>query len=607
MCVGEKQIKTIEWYKTNKKATGGIDMNERERILELVKQGVLSTEEGLDLLESLAKKEVKQEAKQDFSAETVQNTSFETEVEEMDSFEEDIEQDLESLDEEIDRISEEVEQTEDEEIQSEVEAELEKLANEVNHYSVELDQVNEKLAEAKTATRLAQEELDELEENTQEERREQRAELEEDIRRLQEELELVRKVDEVDNQEAIEEITEEIQARQEELEELKESDDEDIQSAIEALEEKIEEYEEETTRYQEEKAEIMRKLHSSKMKQWTTRAKQVSKKLEIPEEWKSEASDAIEKAGEQIETTGKDIGGFIRETVQSAMGMLDNVEWTDMNIRVPKLTSTEFEHEWVFENSSATILDFKNANGNIKFKSSDSEDIKVSAKVKLYGKMEEESSMEAFEARSIIEEDEDKLTFHVPNKRISANIIVSLPERTYDYLAVKLLNGNAVFSPLKVKDIYVKSTNGNITFDDLEATMLETKGTNGNVVIKESKLRDLLVNTVSGDIRFKGDVQSSDVSTTNGTIRFTLEGKEATRIKATSMNGDVKIALPKDVGIDGRAKTSFGQVKSRLEDTGASEQKEQSKHALTFRREKEGQPLHLVAKTTTGNILLKDN
>jgi DUF4097 and DUF4098 domain-containing protein YvlB/exonuclease VII large subunit len=575
-------------------------MNERERILDLVKQGILSTEEGLDLLESLAKKEEEKHVKKEFSTEEKITPANDK------SLDEEIEKELEDLDEEIDRISEEVEQTEDEEVQSELEEELEELANEVNQYSADLDRVNEKLSEAKGELRDAEEELREIKEERLEEKKEAIDDLTEDIENLQKELRLIESIEEVDNREEIEQIKDEIVTLQEELEELKAEDDEEVQGTIEKLEEQIAQAKEDVSAYQEEKAEIMRKLHSSKMKQWTTRAKQVSKRLEIPEEWKEGASEAIEKAGEQIEITGKDLGGFIRNTIQSAKGVFDHVEWTDMNIRVPKLSATEFEHEWLFEDSTATILDFKNANGNVKFESSTTEDIKISAKIKLYGKMDEETPLEAFNARAIIEEDEDKLTFHVPNKRVAADMIVYLPERTYDYLAVNLLNGNVTSDPLKVKDIYVKSTNGNITFYNLEATMLETKGTNGEVTLKGATLRDLLVSTVNGSIRFKGAAQSSDVSTTNGDIRFTLTGDEATRVKSTSVNGNVKIAIPESVGVEGEAKTVFGKVKSRLSGVNASEEKAQNKHAFSFHREGAQEELKLFAKTTTGNVLLKD-
>src|SRR5699024_7773002 len=46
-------------------------MNERERIIELVKKGILTTEEGLDLIEGLANKENKQTSHRDFGQEAV--------------------------------------------------------------------------------------------------------------------------------------------------------------------------------------------------------------------------------------------------------------------------------------------------------------------------------------------------------------------------------------------------------------------------------------------------------------------------------------------------------------------------------------------------------
>lgn len=588
-------------------------MNERERILDLVKQGILSTEEGLDLLEGLAKKEDIKSEKKEFdevektSVKKTKNYDFGKIVEkELSGLDQEIEQGLESLDEEIDRISDEVENAVDEEVQSELEDELEALANEVNEYSAELDQLNAELADVKSELADRKDELHSLKEEVEEGKKEEIDDLKLEIKGLQEELRLVQKIDEVDNTDEVNQLKKEISDLEKELNELETFDDKESREKIEQLEKEVDHLQKEVAKRQEEKAEIMKKLHTSKMRQWTTRAKQVSERLEIPEEWKTEASEAFSKAGEQIEITGKDLGGFIRKTIESAKGALDNVEWTDMNIRVPKLASTEFEHEWLFEDSSATILDFKNANGNIRFEPSINENIKVSAKIKLYGKMEEETPMEAFEARSIIEEDEDKLTFHVPNKRIQADLVVYLPDRTYDYMAVKLLNGSVNFNKFKAKDVYVKSTNGDIKLNKLEATMLETKGTNGNVVITDAELLDLLVSTVNGDVRLKGKIQSSDLSTTNGEIRATFYGNELTRLKATSVNGNVKIAIPKDIDVEGEAKTVFGKVKSRLSDTSDTEEKSNKKNKLVFHRLNNGQALQLLARTTSGNVLLKD-
>ena len=54
------------------------------------------------------------------------------------------------------------------------------------------------------------------------------------------------------------------------------------------------------------------------------------------------------------------------------------------------------------------------------FKTGDQEDVKVEAKIKLYGKMAGDSPMEAFLERSDIDVDDETISFQVPNKRVKA-------------------------------------------------------------------------------------------------------------------------------------------------------------------------------------------
>src|SRR5690554_6867241 len=100
-------------------------MNERERIIELMKKGILSTEEGLDLLEHSAKKQDQKE-NQDFHTETVSTESVE--------------------EEHTDTFEEEPTEKEATEEQKEAEKTLEKLVEEINRYSVELDETNDKIS-----------------------------------------------------------------------------------------------------------------------------------------------------------------------------------------------------------------------------------------------------------------------------------------------------------------------------------------------------------------------------------------------------------------------------------------------------------------------------
>lgn len=578
-------------------------MDERERILELVREGVLSVDEALDLLENVAKKESKQTEKREFTSE--RPADFGPFVDEDPFVEEEP-----FVDEESEEPKEPVEPEDfesfDQEEMKQFEEELEDIANELNKYSVEIDTLNEELTELKTELSDVEEDLKERKDSLNEEYTETKKELENEIINLQKEIELISTIDEVDNYEELKSLNEELTTAMEDLNRLENTAATDEE--IKELEERAKTLREEVAELNKEKNEYLKEMHSIKMKQWTTKAKKMSENLDIPEEWRKGASKTIDKASDIFDETSRTLGDVFRQTVKSTRETLDNIDWKDIdiNLNVPRRAQSEFDHEWLFEDTTATILDFKNANGDIQFKPSVNDNIKISANVKLYGKIDEATPLDAFEARSIINIDEDKFTFHVPNKNIVANMIIYLPQRDYDYIRSNSFNGDVTFQDVKTRDIYVKATNGNIVLNNLEATMLELKGTNGDITLKETLLRDLLVNTVNGDIRVVGNVQSSDISTTNGDIRLTLSGDELIRVAGGSVNGDVKVSFPEDCGLEIEAKSTFGKVKSRLSNANASLTEEKKGKTHRLHRIGSGEICRVNVQTTTGNILFKD-
>ena len=103
-------------------------MNERQRILELVKKGILSTEEGLDLLESMAK--AKDEAQIKQAADKV------------DSYHRDQATNL--VDEwETGQDTEEAKGSEKQDLED-LEAYFDDLATEANQISARIDEINQK-------------------------------------------------------------------------------------------------------------------------------------------------------------------------------------------------------------------------------------------------------------------------------------------------------------------------------------------------------------------------------------------------------------------------------------------------------------------------------
>ena len=432
-------------------------MKERERILDLVKKGVLSTEEGLDLLESMATEKDEKQIAKEADRVTASHKEKNQVIDELEN----------GVTEEQPEIDPKQKEKED---QENLEKILDELATEANKTSAHLDEVNEKLAENKAVRNEKQETLMQL--NTKEE------------------------LDQLSEEELTQRKT---------------------------LEDEIKELEAAGDILTEERIKLEAELKDIRKNQWSEKKETFSEKFEIPDDWKEQANDTLNQVGEKMSEAGTHLGKFLRKTFQSVSETVnDNMEWKDVNLRVPGIATTKFEHEFYYEAPEASIIDIKAANGNVVLKTWDSEDVKVEAKIKLYGKMNAEP-FEAFLERSQIEVNDDHLSFQIPNKRVRADLVFYLPKRVYDHTAIKLLNGNITIDELEGKDIYTKSTNGNITVNHLTATMLEVEGVNGNIDIRDGAILDSIIETVNGTVTVGATPENLSVSLVNGDVRLTIK------------------------------------------------------------------------------------
>jgi DUF4097 and DUF4098 domain-containing protein YvlB len=482
-------------------------MNERERILDLVKKGVLSTEEALDLLEGMAKaKDEKQinKAAAEVTADKNATSPFD---------------DTENDDEMFTFDGEEKLRQNEAQDKENLEKILDGLATEANQASAELDEINAEILGVKEELKEAQETLMQL--NT--------------------------------------------------------------------------------------KAELEAKLKNIRKDQWSQTKEKISQKLDIPEDWKEQATDTINQVSEKMVDASTHFGHFLKKTVRAVTDSVnDNMEWKDINLKVPGVAATKFEHTFSYDETAATLIDVKLANGNVSFQLWDEPGVKVDAKIKLYGKMDAAEPFDAFEARSQINVDDERISFQIPNKRIRADLVFYLPKRTYDHVAVKLLNGNVTFNELDAKDVYTKSTNGNIDFRKVNASMLEIEGVNGTITVQEGEILDAIIETVNGDVTLTATPQNTGISLVNGNIRVTYKEETVQKLNASSVNGNVKVALPAGIGFEGIAKTSLGSINNRLSDMEVvREKKERLNQLLQFRRVAD-KVAQIDLSTTTGNVFIKD-
>lgn len=540
---------------SEKFAKEAISMKERERVLELVKKGILTSEEALILLENMAtEKDEKQieKAAEKVDTQNIGTTNKEDQVADLmdalekgesegptvDSFEENKQDSAEKDRENLERI-------------------LDELATKANRASAELDEVNAEIAGIK-----------------------------EEIKEVAEEIGTL------DTKEELDALTEDEQVQRKDLHVL-----------LAQLEEKLATQSTEKTALEEELKNIRKEQWKG---QWNDTKEKVSS--QFSEEWKDQATDTFNQVGGKVAEVGGQVGEFLKKTFNSFSDtMNDNVEWKDIKMKVPGVATTKFEHEFNYPNPQASLIDVKVANGTVVFKTWDQEDVKVEAKIKLYGKMAGDSPMEAFLERSDIDVDDETISFQVPNKRVKADLTFYLPKRTYDHVSVKLLNGNVLVEELTAKDVYTKSTNGTITFKKIDATMLEIEGVNGEIKVLEGTILDNIIETVNGDVSISAAPESLSVSLINGDIRITAKEKTLRRVEASSANGNIKLALPNGLGVEGQVKTNLGSINSRLTDIEVvREKKDRGNQQLHFRRVLEESMAQINASTTTGSIFLKD-
>lgn len=390
-------------------------------------------------------------------------------------------------------------------------------------------------------------------------------------------------------------------------EDLEELSEEELKTRM-SLEEELKTLETSLNDKNQEKNVLEGELKNIRKEQWSETKDKVASKFDIPEDWKEQATDTINQVGEKMSEAGAQLGSFLKKTFNSFTETVnDNMEWKDVSFRVPGVATTKFEHEFNYPSIQASLIDIKVANGNVVFKTWDKEDVKVEAKIKLYGKMDAVTPFEAFLERSKIDVDDETISFQIPNKRVRADLIFYLPARIYDHISVKLLNGTITVESLETKDIYAKSTNGSITFHTINATMLEIEGVNGDIKVLSGAILDTIIETVNGSITVAATPQNIGASLINGDIRITADETKLRKINANSVNGNVKIAVPVELGLEGTVKTSLGNINSRLtEYEVVREKKARTNQLLQFRRVNDENMAQIDASTTTGNIYLKD-
>lgn len=246
------------------------------------------------------------------------------------------------------------------------------------------------------------------------------------------------------------------------------------------------------------------------------------------------------------------------------------------------LVKREFERTFTYKDTNITIIDLKTNNGDVQIESWDQPTIQLEISGCLYGDYDKSSIAETLKRRTNLTVDEEMLKFETLNSFISCDINLKVPNTVLDYLTAQTKLGDISVSPLAVQDAYFKSMSGDIELNIATANALEVETMNGDMKLTNGEVGRLDINslngdiliedvcihqfrskTLNGDMRLDGETDIMDINSTSGDVKVTLHNDDIIRANVTTTAGDIKFNVPKSTPIAGLAETLTGDIKFR--------------------------------------------
>ncbi len=315
--------------------------------------------------------------------------------------------------------------------------------------------------------------------------------------------------------------------------------------------------------------------------------------------------ESNKKMNEFINDLKQDLSQF-----SSKMMDLVNTTFTkvkDFDFEFPFGEKVEFNNTYEFNSEEVKGIEIDLPAGKIDVVKSESDKIIVEAKVKTaLVNQDEAKTKEDFELQFINLKD-GKLDITTPSKMSQVTLQIALPEKHYDLIILRLLNGAVKVSGLDTKLLKIKTYNGAVKLDQITFETATINGGNGAIELHNAIGDDLEAETVNGRIYIDGKLQEVEAESVNGAVVVTTTSETARKVKASTVAGAVEIYVPKNVSLDGQVSTNFGKSDIGLPDvTHRSEDDEFLSKTLSFSKIVEDAPtLKILGESRTGSVIIR--
>lgn len=317
-------------------------------------------------------------------------------------------------------------------------------------------------------------------------------------------------------------------------------------------------------------------------------------------------TEAATHFGKEASREGKKWGSYFSGQSKT---FLENFNLKDINVsfQVPWIKTTAQKYDFVFPVEEINQLDIELYNGSVDLVSYEGEDIVIEANVRFHGN-HEDTSKEHFESVNTIGIIDNRFVLKVTSPKFSLDGVIKIPQRDYDKLHINLLNGDVNLGKLTSNEIRIKDKNGDVNLKEVTSHEVSLDLLNGDIDIVNSPIDTLVVSDLNGDVRVNGYIRNLSAETLNSDFYLTKLDMNDANVKIKTVSGDVKLSLPSQINLTIDSKTTNGEVKSRLSNLESIDE-HPSKHKAHYHRIVSGETNNALVNitTTSGDIFLKDS
>lgn len=541
-------------------------MNEKERIIELVKQNIISMDEALDLLEAASNSDKVSNENEGIHEENVNN---ETETDETNQQEEKFDWD-------------------------DFNRSFDDMFREGKHFAKNFgDYISNKM-DSKEGVRPSHETHEDERKKVEQEkiRKAELVQVEAELRDAREEFDRRHEQLTICNQRLREiEIFEELDGLTEEMETQKIS-----------LEDKKVQIEDKLNQVQEKMNALTDKKHhlGGGHKHPKTDFKNI---FNTNTEKISEAASQI---GKEAKREGKKWGSIFSEKSKSFLDNF-NVKDFDVSIQVPWIKTSKEEFEWTFDAESMDAVMIDSFNGSVELEAYDGAEVIVHSDTRFHGNFET-TTKEVFLESNTLEVIDNQLIIKLNSPKISADLYIKVPKKQYKSLHFSLLNGDINLMDIEADTISLKNKNGDAYFKNVTANETMVDFLNGDIELIDSPIETIVINNLNGDTRINGYINNLSAEALNSDFLLTKHNVSDANIKVKTVSGDIKLSLPEHLNLTIESKTTHGTIKNRLTNLETIDDNESNNKGRYHRIvADQTQNATVNITSTSGDIYLKDS